>query len=115
MAWEIVHDHDVAFAQFGQENLLDVGLEGETVDWAVDHEWRDEPAQRQGADEGRGFPMSKGNADPQPLAPRGPAIAPRHVCGGPGFIDEDQALGIEIELAFEPFLAPLRDVGAALL
>ena len=38
VAWEIVHDHDVAFAQFGKENLLDVGLEGETVDRAVDHE-----------------------------------------------------------------------------
>jgi hypothetical protein len=38
-----------------------------------------------------------------------------HVRRGPGFVDEDKALGIEIELAFEPIFAPLQDVRPILL
>jgi hypothetical protein len=37
-----------------------------------------------------------------------------HVGGGPGFVDEDQPLGIEVRLALEPLPAPLQDVGAVL-
>jgi len=79
VAGEIVHDHDVAHAQFRNENLLDVGLEGQTVDRSVDHERRDEATQRQRSDEGRRFPMSIRNADPQPLAARRTTITARHV------------------------------------
>ena len=43
----------------------------------------------------------------------GRASAPaRHVVGGPGLVDEDQFLWIEIELALEPGLAAFHDVGA---
>jgi hypothetical protein len=38
-----------------------------------------------------------------------------HVGGSPGFVDEDEALGFEIDLAVEPVLALLQDVGAVLL
>ncbi len=54
------------------------------------------------------------NAGRQALAPGSPSIAPGHVGGGPGLIDEYQPLGIEVELAFEPGLAVLQDVGAVL-
>ena len=59
--------------------------------------------------------MSVRNADPQALTARSATVTARHVGGGPGLVDEDQALGVEIELPFEPGLALLRDVGAALL
>jgi hypothetical protein len=39
----------------------------------------------------------------------------RHVGGGPGLVDEDQSLGIEVELILEPLFAPGQDVGAILL
>ena len=52
---------------------------------------------------------------PQPLAPAAAAVAAGHVGGGPGFVDEHQALGIEVELALEPGLARVQDVGAVLL
>jgi hypothetical protein len=42
-------------------------------------------------------------------------VVARHVGRGPCFIDEDQALGIEVELPIEPGFAPLRDVGTILL
>ncbi len=115
MARQVVHDDNVALAQFRDEDLVDVSLESETVDGAVDDERRDEAAQRQGSNEGRGFPVSERNADPQALTARSAAVTARHVGGGPGLVDEDQALGVEIELPFEPGLALLRDVGAALL
>jgi hypothetical protein len=41
-------------------------------------------------------------------------MPPRHVGRGPGFVNEDQPLGVEIELAVEPGLPPLHDVGAVL-
>ena len=115
VAGQIVHDDDVALAQFRDEDLVDVSLESETVDGSVDDKRRDEAAQRQGSNEGRGFPMSVRNADPQALTARSATVTARHVGGGPGLVDEDQALGVEIELPFEPGLALLRDVGAALL
>ena len=42
-------------------------------------------------------------------------MAAGHVRGGPRLVDEDQALGIEIELAVEPALALRQDVGSVLL
>jgi hypothetical protein len=41
-------------------------------------------------------------------------MAPGHIGGGPGLVDEDEALRIEIELALEPVLPPLQDIGAVL-
>jgi len=60
-------------------------------------------------------PVSKGDAGAQALAVTAAAIAPRHVGRCPGLVDEDQLVGIEIELTLEPFLALLQDVGAILL
>ncbi len=34
---------------------------------------------------------------------------------GPGFVDEDEAQGIKVELALEPVFPPLPDVGLILL
>ena len=107
VARQIIHDDDVAFAEFRNENLLHIGFKGEAVDRSVDHERRDEAAKRECADERRRFPV----AMRKPTA----AITAGHIGGGPGLVDEDQALGVEIELPFEPGLTPLRDVGTILL
>ena len=53
-------------------------------------------------------------AHPQPLAPAATAVAACHVGRCPRFIDEDQPLGIEIELPLEPGLALDQNVGAVL-
>ena len=59
--------------------------------------------------------MSKGDAGEQTLASPATAMAPCHVGGCPGLVDEDQLVRVEIELALEPFLATLQDVGRILL
>jgi hypothetical protein len=112
---KIVHNDHVAGAKFGNQNLLDIGLESETVDGSVDHERRDETAQRERAYERGRFPMPMRDADPQTFAAPAAAVTARQVGGRPGFVDEDQTLGGEFELAFEPSLAAFRDVGAILL
>lgn len=69
----------------------------------------------QAGDEGGGLPVAVRHAGAQPFAARGSAVAACHVGGRPGFVDKDQPFRIEIELAGEPFLAPLQDVGTVLL
>src|SRR5690606_15391535 len=62
-----------------------------------------------------GLPVAVRDADPEPLAAPAAPVAPGHVRRGPCLVDEDQALGIEIDLALEPGLALLQDVGPVLL
>ena len=110
MAGQIVHNDDVALSQFRGQNALDVSLEGAAVDRAVEDEGRDHASRRQGGDEGRRFPVAVGDADAQSFAAAATAVRSGHVGRGPGLIDEDETLGIEIELLLEPGLAALQDV-----
>ena len=41
-------------------------------------------------------------------------MSARHVRRGPGFIDEDELGGIEVQLIIEPALALLQEIGATL-
>ena len=59
--------------------------------------------------------MAMRDGRPQPLALRGATILAGHVRGRPGLVDEDELLGIEIELAVEPCLAALQNVRPILL
>ena len=59
--------------------------------------------------------MAMRHADPQPLAPAAAAMAARHIGRGPGFIDEDEAFGVEIGLAVEPGLPALQNIRTVLL
>ena len=59
--------------------------------------------------------MAVRHADPQTLAARSPSVAAGHVGGGPGLVDEHQALGVETELVLEPSLPAAQDVGTVLL
>ncbi len=115
VAGQVVHDHDVACLQLGDEDACDVGLERLAVDRAVEDEGRDEPARAQPGNKGRGLPVSMRYADPQALPARGSSVAPGHVGGSPGLVDEHEAPRVEVELILEPGFAPLQDVRAVLL
>ena len=52
---------------------------------------------------------------PQALSAPATAMAADHVGGGPGFVDEDEPMGIEVELRLEPGPALFQDVRAVLL
>lgn len=110
VAAEVVHDHDVAGPEFGNENLIDIGLESVAVDRPVEDHRRHHPGQAKPGDEGGRPPMAMRDAGAQSFAPRGAPAQPRHVGGGPRLVDEHQPFGIEIGLTVEPGLAPLYDV-----
>jgi len=59
--------------------------------------------------------VSMWNADAQTFAACAAAMGASHVRRSPGFVDEDEALRIEVELALEPVLPPPQDVGPILL
>ena len=59
--------------------------------------------------------MSVRHRRQQPQSARRPAIASRHIGGGPSLIDEDQVVGIERGLAANEGPALLGYVGAILL
>lgn len=115
MARQVVHDDDVAGRELGHQHLADIGDERIAVDRAVEHHRGDHAGAVQAGDEGRGLPVSVGHARAQSLAAPAATVVTRHVGGRPGLVDEDQAFGIEVELAIEPLFPALQDVGAVLL
>ena len=90
-------------------------LESVPIDGAVEDEGRRDAADPKPGDEGRCLPESMRDAGAQPLPARAAPMRAGHVRRGPGFIDEDEALGIKVELALEPVLSPLQDIGPILL
>lgn len=59
--------------------------------------------------------MAVRQAHTQAFAARRAAMQTAHLGRRPGFVDEHQPLGIEIDLPFEPSLSPFQDIGAVLL
>ena len=100
--------------EIGDQDLLDVGLEGVPVDGAVQDHGGDEARSAQGADESRRLPMAEGDWRAEPLTPRRPAMSAGHVRRSPGLVDENQPVRIEVELAFEPGEPTAQDVGTVL-
>src|SRR5919107_1911989 len=114
MAAEIVHDHDIAAAQGGHQELLDVSAKAGAVDRAVDNAGRRDPVAAQRRQKGQRAPASLRYFGNEASAAGASSITPGHVGLGPGLVDEDQAFGIEPALVFLPLLAPAGDVGAVL-
>lgn len=56
-----------------------------------------------------------GHANPKPFATPAAPMAPGHVGGGSGLVNEDQPLRIEVELILKPLFALGQDVGPVLL
>lgn len=59
--------------------------------------------------------MAERHTHAKPLASRAATMGAGHVGLGPGLIDENQALGVQVDLPVEPGLALAQDVGAVVL
>ena len=94
----------------GSENLLDIDCEALTVDRAIENPWCVDPIVAQRGQEGRGLPVAVRDLGCEPGAARRPAPQGGHVGLGPGLVDEDQALRIDLALILLPLRAPARDV-----
>ncbi len=58
--------------------------------------------------------MPVGRRRPAARATRRPAITPRHLGRGPGFVDEDQPLRFQVGLCLEPDPPPVQNIRALL-
>ena len=85
------------------------------VDRPVEHHGRDHAGHAQAGDQRGRLAMAVRVAHPQPLAPAATAVAAGHVGRRPGLVDEHEPRRIKVELAVEPCLALIQDVGAVLL
>lgn len=95
--------------------LGDPWFEPVAVDRSVQHHRRHDAGHEQASYERGGLAMALPETHPQPLAFRAAAVTPRHLRGGASFVDKDEALGLEIDLAIERMLALGRGVGTVLL
>ena len=112
---QIVHDNDVAFRKRGNKAVFHPFLEEGGVDRTIVGLRRHEPAKAYAGDERDRLVVAVRHAEAQPPpAPATPAFA-RHLGGGGRFVDEDELVGVEIELSLEPFEAFLQPVWALLL
>jgi hypothetical protein len=110
VATEIVHDDDVTGLQGWEKNLLDVNCEALTVDRAIENPWCLDPIVTQCGQEGCGLPVAVRDFSCEPGAAWRPAPQGGHVGLGPGLVDEDQALRIDLALVLLPLRAPAGDV-----
>src|ERR1700704_5240303 len=110
VAAEIVHDDYVTGLQGREQNLLDVNCEALTVDRAIENPWCLDPIAAQCGQESCGLPVAVRDFGCESGAARRPAPQGGHVGLGPGLVDEDQALRIDLALILLPSRAPAGDV-----
>ena len=115
VAAQIVEQDDVVRPQLRRQHLLDISAEALAVDGAIKDTRCGDPAAAQTGHQGGDFPMSVRHRRQQPQPARRPAIASRHIGGGPSLVDKDQVVGIERGLATDESAALLGYVGAILL
>jgi hypothetical protein len=112
---EIVHDDEVTPSQRRNQHLFDIGEEQLAIDRSVEHAGGGQAILSQTGYEGGGLPVPMGYCINQPVAHRSPAIEPDHVGLGPGFIDEDQPIRVQLRLVLAPFRPGLGNVRSILL
>ena len=114
VAAQIVHDDDVAGAEGGRQELLDIGAKAGAVDRPVDDAGRGDAVMAQRRQERHGVPAAMRHLSDQPGAARTAPVAARHVGLGPSFVEEHQAPRIKPALMRLPPRPPAGDVDAIL-
>ena len=102
---QVVDHDDVARAEGGDENLLDVGQETDAVDRAVEDGRGVESGGPQRGQHGVRLPMPAGRVIVEPHAARTPPVAAEQVGRHPALVEEHIAIGLAKRLAVAP-LAP---------
>ncbi len=112
MGPEIVHDHDVAGLEAGNEDPLDINQEAFAIDRTIEQPRRLDPVLAERGQESHGVPVSERRRPWQALTAGRPAPKRGHVGLGPGFIDEDQAGRVDARPIFQPLHPAARDIRA---
>ncbi len=114
VAAEVVHDHDIAGLEAGDQQLLDIGAKAVAVDGAVEDTWRGDPVNPERSNEGQGAPSPLRHLGEETSPPPATTVRAGHIGLGPGLIDEDQTPRVEAMLILAPLPAPADNVRAIL-
>ena len=102
-------------AAFFRRALIFIGKEGCPGHRTIDGHGGDHAVEREAGDQDGGLPVAMEDGSAATLAPGSATIHAGHLGRGPAFVDEDQPLGVELGLVFEPGLTPACDVRPVLL
>ena len=112
---KVVHNHDVAGAKEGKEDLAHISLEDTGVGRAFDGHGGCGAVEPHGSEHGGGAPMPVGAGKAKATALGATTAQAGHVRFGRRFVEEDQARGIEARLQAFPEAPLFGDIGAVLL
>lgn len=115
MRAEIVHDDDIAGLEHRHELLLDICTEARPIDRSIEDARSGQAVASKRPEECQCAPVAVRGKAVQALAFCAPAIEWGHVGLDPGFIDEDQSIGIKARLKAVPASPAAGDVGTGLL
>ena len=115
MASKVVEHDDIARPQRRDQELLDPGLKQHAVDGSIQDQRSDDATAAQASNEGHRLPMAMRHLRHQALATGRASVLAGHVRLGPGFVDEDQPVGVDVTLMALPAIALAPDVSAILL
>ena len=108
MAAEIIHDHQIAWPEGGDQHFFDIGFEPFGVDRAIEQPGRLDAIMAKRGEEGLRLPVAMRNLGHEPLSAQRPSPQRRHVGFGPGLVDEHQTLRMPVR----PRDPPARDFGS---
>jgi hypothetical protein len=111
---KVIHHHDIAGPQFGDQHLVYPGSESPAIDRAIEHKRGHQTFAAQGAEEGGRMPVPVRRVSEAARAFRRASPGGGHVGAGPGFIQKHQALDGKIGLLGRPVLPCLGYVRAFL-
>jgi hypothetical protein len=112
---QVVEDEDVARAELRGQFLLNVFQEEFAIEGTVDNHRGEEPVEAEGSNEGGGFPVAVGHEIEYPLIGRPPAVEAGHRGVAEGFVEENEATGIDPRREDFPEGAVGDDIGPVLL
>ena len=115
MTAEIIEHDDIAWPQGGYQELPDPRRERNPVDRTIKDAGGDDAGAAQAGHEGHRLPMTMRHPRDKTLAAGRPAMLAGHIGFGPGFIDEDQSVRVDVTLMTLPALALTSNVGPVLL
>lgn len=114
VAGEVIHHHHVAWPQHFDQLLFHPGLEQCAVDRSLDAQRSHKACRTQCSQEGRRFPATVGYCFGQTCSTKAAAIGAAHVRLGPRFVEENDAVRIELQLFGEPLSTSFGNIFATL-
>lgn len=99
---QVIHDDNVAGLKCRHQHLLDISDKSGPIHGAIEHHGRRHSSASEGSDEGGCLPVAMGDWRATALASFCTAIEPSHLGRCTRLVDEDQLIGIEVELTGKP-------------